>query len=147
MAPASLYPVAFPVPYSPPADACTPCAGQLIAVSLQIPLEVCLSSSPGLNPLSDERPAEIAGRLKNIFGGSIGNLLEWYDFYVYNSFALYFAKFFFNSKDPTAQFLTVFGIYAIAFFIRPVGGVLLGGYADRAGRRAALTLSVMRIVG
>ena len=100
-------------------------------------------SSSSLNPLADEAPADVKRRLKNIFGGSIGNLIEWYDFYVYNSFALYFAKFFSNSKDPTAQFLTVFGIYAIAFFIRPVGGILLGAYADRSGRRAALTLSVM----
>ena len=95
------------------------------------------------NPLADEKPRDVGRRLKNIFGGSIGNLIEWYDFYVYNAFALYFAKLFTNSTDPTAQFLTVFGIYAIAFFIRPLGGVLLGNYADRAGRRAALTVSVM----
>ena len=100
-------------------------------------------SHSSLNPLSDESGAVVRNRLKNIFGGSIGNLIEWYDFYVYNSFALYFAKFFTDSKDPTAQFLTVFGIYAIAFFIRPLGGLLLGNYADRAGRRASLTLSVM----
>ena len=100
-------------------------------------------SHSNFNPLSDERPADVGRRLKNIFGGSVGNLIEWYDFYVYNAFALYFAKHFSSSTDPTAQFLTVFGIYAIAFFIRPLGGVLLGNYADRAGRRAALTVSVM----
>lgn len=100
-------------------------------------------SHSSLNPLNGERPADVGRRVKNIFAGSVGNLIEWYDFYVYNSFALYFAKFFTDSKDPTAQFLTVFGIYAIAFFIRPVGGLLLGNYADRAGRRAALSLSVM----
>jgi MHS family alpha-ketoglutarate permease-like MFS transporter len=100
-------------------------------------------SQVSLNPLADERAADVGRRLKAIFGGSIGNLIEWYDFYVYNAFALYFAKYFSSSKDPTAQFLTVFGIYAIAFFIRPLGGVLLGNYADRAGRRAALTVSVM----
>ncbi len=80
----------------------------------------------------------VGTRLRAIFGGSIGNLIEWYDFYVYNSFALYFAKYF-TAQDPTAQFITVFGIYAIGFFIRPVGGLLLGYYADRSGRRAALT--------
>ena len=100
-------------------------------------------SHTSLNPLSDERPADVGRRIKNIFGGSVGNLIEWYDFYVYNSFALYFAKFFSASNDPTAQFLTVFGIYAIGFLIRPIGGLLLGNYADRRGRRAALTLSVM----
>ena len=90
-----------------------------------------------------ESPALVRQRLKSIFGGSVGNLIEWYDFYVYNSFALYFAKQFSGSNDPTAQFLNVFGIYAVAFFIRPVGGILLGNYADTRGRRAALTLSVM----
>ena len=100
-------------------------------------------SQASANPLADESAQDVGRRLKSIFGGSIGNLIEWYDFYVYNAFALYFAKFFSSSADPTAQFLTVFGIYAIAFFIRPVGGVLLGAYADRAGRRAALTVSVM----
>jgi MHS family alpha-ketoglutarate permease-like MFS transporter len=106
-----------------------------------------VSQHTSVSPFSDERAADVGRRLKNIFGGSIGNLIEWYDFYVYNSFALYFAKFFSSSADPTAQFLTVFGIYAIAFFIRPLGGVLLGSYADRAGRRAALTLSVMLMCG
>ena len=88
-------------------------------------------------------PVTTGQRMKNIFGGSIGNLIEWYDFYIYNSFAIYFAKSFTSNQDPTAQFLQVFGIYAIGFFIRPVGGFVLGYYADRAGRRAALTLSVM----
>ncbi len=97
---------------------------------------------PSLNPLAGERPVEVANRLKSIFAGSIGNLIEWYDFYVYNSFAIYFAKSFSSSTDPTVQFLTAFGIYAVGFFIRPVGGMILGYYADRKGRRAALTLSV-----
>ena len=81
-------------------------------------------------------------RLKSIFGGSIGNLIEWYDFYVYNFFALYFAKSFFPNANPTVQLLNTFGIYALGFLIRPVGGWVLGVYADKAGRRAALTLSV-----
>ena len=81
-------------------------------------------------------------RLRSIFGGSIGNLIEWYDFYVYNFFALYFAKSFFPGANPTVQLLNTFGIYALGFLIRPVGGWILGAYADRAGRRAALTLSV-----
>jgi MHS family alpha-ketoglutarate permease-like MFS transporter len=90
-----------------------------------------------------ETAADVKRRLSSIFGGSIGNLIEWYDFYVYNAFALYFAKFFFPNSDPTAQFLNTFGIYALAFFVRPLGGWWLCAYADRKGRRAALTLSVM----
>jgi MHS family alpha-ketoglutarate permease-like MFS transporter len=81
-------------------------------------------------------------RLRSIFGGSIGNLIEWYDFYVYNFFALYFAKSFFPDANPTVQLLNTFGIYALGFLIRPIGGWILGVYADRRGRRAALTLSV-----
>ncbi len=91
--------------------------------------------------------AGVATRLRAILGGSIGNLVEWYDFYVYNSFALYFAKLFSASSDPTAQLINVFGVYAIGFLIRPVGGFLLGAYADRAGRRAALTLSILLMGG
>jgi len=96
-----------------------------------------------MNPLEVDSAAVVSRRLKSIFGGSIGNLIEWYDFYVYNSFAIYFAKSFSSSTDPTVQLITTFGIYAVGFFIRPVGGMILGYYADRAGRRAALTLSVM----
>ena len=96
-----------------------------------------------MNPLEADSAAVVSRRIKSIFGGSIGNLIEWYDFYVYNSFAIYFAKSFSSSTDPTVQFITAFGIYAVGFFIRPVGGMLLGYYADRSGRRAALTLSVM----
>ena len=81
-------------------------------------------------------------RLRSIFGGSVGNLIEWYDFYVYNFFALYFAKSFFPNANPTVQLLNTFGIYALGFLIRPVGGWILGVYADNAGRRAALSLSV-----
>ncbi len=85
-----------------------------------------------------------AVRLRSIFGGSIGNLIEWYDFYVYNSFALYFAKSFSPpGTTATAQFLNIFGIYAVGFLIRPVGGYLLGSVADRRGRKVALTLSVV----
>ena len=87
--------------------------------------------------------ATMRRRIVSIFGGSIGNLIEWYDFYVYNFFALYFAKSFFPNSIPTVQLLNTFGIYALGFLIRPVGGWLLGSYADRAGRKAALTLSVM----
>ena len=83
-------------------------------------------------------------RISSIFGGSIGNLIEWYDFYVYNSFALYFAKSFSPpGTSQTAQFLNIFGIYAVGFLIRPVGGYVLGTLADKRGRRGALTLSVM----
>ncbi|WP_174247317.1 MFS transporter [Acidisphaera sp. L21] len=101
-----------------------------------------MSATQNVGP-TEGSAADVGRRLRAIFGGSIGNLIEWYDFYVYNSFAVYFAGLFSASNDPTVQFINVFGIYAVGFFIRPVGGLFLGYYADRYGRRAALTLSVM----
>ena len=83
-----------------------------------------------------------AQRLKSIFGGSVGNLVEWYDWYVYSAFSLYFASAFFPAGDRTAQLLNAAAIFAVGFVVRPIGGWLMGRYADRHGRRAALTLSV-----
>jgi MHS family alpha-ketoglutarate permease-like MFS transporter len=81
-------------------------------------------------------------RLKSIFRGSVGNLVEWYDWYVYSSFSLYFAKSFFPKGDLTAQLLNTAAVFAVGFLMRPIGGLLFGLYADRAGRKAALVVSV-----
>jgi MHS family alpha-ketoglutarate permease-like MFS transporter len=80
--------------------------------------------------------------VKQIFGGAAGNLVEWYDWYAYSAFALYFAPRFFPQDDPVAQQLNGAVIFAIGFLMRPLGGWLLGVYADKHGRKAALTLSV-----
>ncbi|MFI0776713.1 MFS transporter [Streptomyces sp. NPDC021212] len=77
-----------------------------------------------------------------VLGGSIGNLVEWFDWFVYASFATYFAGAFFPKGNDTAQLLNTAGIFAVGFFMRPIGGWLLGRYADRRGRKAALTLTV-----
>ncbi len=82
-------------------------------------------------------------RLRSIVGGSVGNLVEWYDWYVYSAFALYFAKSFFPPASQTAQLLNTAAVFALGFLMRPVGGWLMGRYADRRGRRAALSLSVL----
>ena len=88
-------------------------------------------------------PAKTAGqRLRSIFSGSIGNLVEWYDWYVYSAFSLYFAHVFFPASDQTTQLLNTSGIFAVGFLMRPLGGWLLGTFADRRGRKAALLLSV-----
>ena len=84
-----------------------------------------------------------ARRLRSIVGGSAGNLVEWYDWYVYSAFALYFAKSFFPPASQTAQLLNSAAVFALGFLMRPVGGWLMGRYADRRGRRAALSLSVL----
>jgi MHS family alpha-ketoglutarate permease-like MFS transporter len=81
-------------------------------------------------------------RIKAILGGSAGNLVEWYDWFAYSSFTLYFARHFFPKGDQTAQLLQAAAVFAVGFLARPVGAWLMGLYADRAGRRAALTLSV-----
>ena len=81
-------------------------------------------------------------RLKNIIGGSAGNLVEWFDWYVYGSFALYFASAFFAERDQTAQLLQTAAIFAVGFLMRPIGAWLMGIYADHRGRKEGLTLSV-----
>jgi MHS family alpha-ketoglutarate permease-like MFS transporter len=82
-------------------------------------------------------------RIASIFGGSVGNLVEWYDWYVYSAFSLYFAKVFFPPASQTAQLLNAAAVFALGFLMRPVGGWLMGRYADRHGRRAALSVSVL----
>ena len=81
-------------------------------------------------------------RLKSIIGGSTGNLVEWFDWYVYSAFTLYFAPHFFPSTSQTAQLLSAAAVFAIGFVMRPIGAWIMGIYADRHGRKAGLTLSV-----
>jgi MHS family alpha-ketoglutarate permease-like MFS transporter len=99
------------------------------------------AAEPTVTPHARARPE--ARRLKSIFGGSVGNLVEWYDWYVYSAFALYFAKSFFPPASQTAQLLNTAAVFALGFLMRPVGGWLMGRYADRHGRRTALSLSVL----
>jgi MHS family alpha-ketoglutarate permease-like MFS transporter len=81
-------------------------------------------------------------RLINIVGGSAGNLVEWFDWYVYAAFALYFAPSFFPKGDQTAQLMSTAAVFAVGFVMRPIGAWVMGTYADRKGRKAGLTLSV-----
>ncbi len=81
-------------------------------------------------------------RLLNIFSGSVGNLVEYFDWAIYAAFALYFAPAFFPESDQTAQLLNNAAIFAVGFIFRPLGGWLLGSLADRKGRKSALILSV-----
>jgi MFS transporter, MHS family, alpha-ketoglutarate permease len=82
-------------------------------------------------------------RVRAILIGSIGNLIEWYDVYAYAAFALYFAGAFFPAQDPVAQQLAAASLFAVAFLMRPFGSLLFGYFADRRGRRGALTFSVL----
>src|SRR4051812_42512024 len=87
--------------------------------------------------------ADVERRIKAIFIGSVGNLVEWYDFYAYTAFALYFAPAFFPHEDPVVQQLDAAVLFAATFLMRPLGGWLFGYIADRYGRRLSLTLSVV----
>jgi MFS transporter, MHS family, alpha-ketoglutarate permease len=95
--------------------------------------------------VADERLdiSDVERRIKAIFIGSVGNLVEWYDFYAYTAFALYFAPAFFPGNDPVVQQLNAAVVFAATFLMRPLGGWLFGFIADRYGRRLSLTVSVV----
>jgi MHS family proline/betaine transporter-like MFS transporter len=80
---------------------------------------------------------------KLVVAVSIGNALEWYDISSYGYFAVYVSKAFFPNNDPTTSLLLTFGTFGLAFLVRPIGGVLLGAYADRHGRKASLMISIV----
>lgn len=92
---------------------------------------------------NDIAPAFTArDRLRSILGGSAGNLVEWYDWFAYSAFSIYFAAQFFPAGDSTAQLFKTSLIFAVGFLARPLGAWMMGVYADRAGRKTALTASV-----
>ena len=97
--------------------------------------------------MSGRADHETRQRLRAIFGGSVGNLVEWFDWYSYSAFSLYFAGAFFPPASATAQLMNTAAVFAVGFFMRPIGGWILGRYADRHGRRAALTASVTLMCG
>jgi len=86
-------------------------------------------------------------RVKDILGGSAGNLVEWYDWYAYSALTIYFAPVFFPKEDATAQLLSAAAIFAVGFLMRPIGAWLMGIYSDRHGRKSGLTLSVALMAG
>ncbi|MFP3276112.1 MAG: MFS transporter, partial [Paraburkholderia sp.] len=86
-------------------------------------------------------------RIFAIVGASSGNLVEWFDFYVYSFCALYFAPAFFPSGNPTTQLLNTAGVFAAGFLMRPIGGWFFGRLADKHGRRTAMLVSVFMMCG
>lgn len=106
-----------------------------------------------LNPESKPRDASMgqaehearsagAGR-RAVIAASAGNALEWYDFTVYALFAVYIGQNFFQNDNPTVQLMGSFMAFGLGYVARPLGALLLGSYGDRAGRKAALTLTIM----
>ncbi|MGW2340505.1 MFS transporter [Streptomyces sp. NPDC001661] len=94
-----------------------------------------MSKTPATSP-----PSRVTA---NVVRGCLGNLIEWYDWFAYATFSVYFAPVFFPEGSQTAQLLSTAVVFAVGFLMRPLGGWLLGAYADRFGRRQALTLSVL----
>ncbi|ANY88034.1 MULTISPECIES: MFS family transporter [Pseudomonas] len=90
---------------------------------------------------------ERSKRIFAIVGASSGNLVEWFDFYVYAFCAIYFAPAFFPSDDPTVQLLNTAGVFAAGFLMRPIGGWIFGRLADRHGRKNSLMISVLMMCG
>ncbi|MEQ1303992.1 MFS transporter [Acinetobacter radioresistens] len=90
---------------------------------------------------------ENVSQKKVILAGTVGNAVEWFDWTIYATFAVFFAKQFFPSTDPTASLLATFAIFAVGFFMRPLGGIVLGIFSDRYGRKAALAATIMMMAG
>jgi len=88
-----------------------------------------------------------AKRIKAIVGASSGNLVEWYDFYAYAFTSIYFAAAFFPTGDATSQLMATAGIFAVGFFMRPLGGWLFGWIADKHGRKNSMVISVLMMCG
>ncbi|KWT64516.1 dicarboxylic acid transporter PcaT [Variovorax sp. WDL1] len=86
-------------------------------------------------------------RIFAIAAASSGNLVEWFDFYIYAFCAIYFAPAFFPASDPTAQLLNTAGVFAAGFLMRPIGGWLFGRIADRRGRKTAMLIAVVMMCG
>jgi MHS family alpha-ketoglutarate permease-like MFS transporter len=95
-----------------------------------------LAAAPSATPTTQSR-------VRSILGGSIGNLIEWFDWYAYSAFLIYFSQVIFPGGNALVQQMNASAIFAVGFFMRPIGGWVLGRYADRRGRKAALTLSVL----
>lgn len=94
-----------------------------------------------------QTPQEPGISNKNVFrailAGSIGNVMEWYDFAIFGYFASIISEKFFPSQDPVAALLSTFAVFTVGFIMRPLGAFVIGSYGDRAGRRKALSLSVI----
>ncbi|SNS49889.1 MFS transporter, MHS family, alpha-ketoglutarate permease [Noviherbaspirillum humi] len=91
--------------------------------------------------------ADTRRRVMAIVGASSGNLVEWFDFYVYSFCSIYFASEFFPKGNATTQLLNTAGVFAAGFLMRPIGGWFFGRLADRRGRRYAMMVSVFMMCG
>ena len=102
-----------------------------------------MSTSTSLNPA----PARASSHLYRVIAaGSIGNALEWFDILVYGYFAVTLSQIFFPKGDDKVALLLTLGTFGVSYLVRPLGAIVLGAYADRAGRKASLMLSILLMV-
>jgi MHS family proline/betaine transporter-like MFS transporter len=104
------------------------------------------SASQVSQSLSRPRNKVTANQRRVIVAASIGNALEWFDFAIYGFFAATIARLFFPTESETASLLLTFATFGVAFIMRPIGALVIGSYADRKGRKAALSLSIVLMV-
>src|SRR5258708_38086722 len=101
-----------------------------------------MSTVTATSPATESSTATRQSPARVIVAVSIGNALEWFDIVVYGFLALTISKLFFPAGSETVSLLLTLATFGVSFFMRPLGSILLGAYADRAGRRKALTLSI-----
>jgi MHS family proline/betaine transporter-like MFS transporter len=104
-----------------------------------------VSSAATIDPLVPPAPKSASGALQ-IAAATIGNALEWFDILIYGYFATTIAGVFFPNSKPVVSLLLTFGSFGLSYLARPLGAVVLGAYADRAGRKTALALSIRLMV-
>jgi MHS family proline/betaine transporter-like MFS transporter len=96
-----------------------------------------------MTAITINKPVDDARRWRTVAAASIGNALEWFDFIIYGFFALTMAKLFFPTGDETVSLLLALATFGVPFFMRPLGAIVIGNYADRHGRKAAFTLTIL----
>ena len=92
-------------------------------------------------------PITNKARVRAILGACSGNLVEWYDFFIYAYTSIYFASLFFPAGDQNSQLLATAGIFAVGFFMRPLGGWIFGYIADTRGRKISMIISIFMMCG
>ncbi|MEV0146733.1 MULTISPECIES: MFS transporter [unclassified Nonomuraea] len=87
-------------------------------------------------------------RVRQLMAASVGNVVEWFDWYTYSFLAIYFSKQIFpDTGDSLVPLLSSFAVFAVGFFMRPLGGLVVGAFADRFGRKAAMTFTIILMGG
>src|SRR4026209_2429451 len=109
--------------------------------------EIHGGSDPRMSTGHDGAKASHRLPIRTLVAASVGNAVEWYDWTIYATFSIYFATQIFSAENESLALIGTFATYALAFFFRPLGGSLLGRYADLKGRKQAMLLTIMLMAG